>query len=186
MYLVINKWVIAVKVSKFSGQYLRNHWTLDIGVLGYIGTVRPKEHTPEVWSVPPVTPCIHIHKCSHSSGYVPSFKSSEMLGCVCWQWDPTCLVSSAGCVSKNRLMQDNVACYSDHIILFWARIIQLANICILKLHDAELHDLYPLTYIIRVIKSRRMRWAGYLGCVGREESCKQGFGGETRGKETIW
>ena len=58
MYLIINKWVIAVNVSKFSGQYLRNNWTLDIGVLGYIGIVWPKEHSPEVWSVPPVIPCI--------------------------------------------------------------------------------------------------------------------------------
>ena len=58
MCLVINKWVIAVNVSNFSGQYLRNHWTLDIGVLGYSGIVWPKEHSPEVWSVPPVTPCI--------------------------------------------------------------------------------------------------------------------------------
>ena len=58
MYLVINKWVIAVNVSKFSGQYLRNHWTLDIGVLGYIGIVWPNEYSPEFWSVPPVTPCI--------------------------------------------------------------------------------------------------------------------------------
>ena len=61
MYLIINKWVIAVKVSNFSGQYLRNYWTLDIGVLGYIGIVWPKEHPPEVWSVPPVTPCIYIY-----------------------------------------------------------------------------------------------------------------------------
>ena len=44
----------------FSGQYLRNHWTLDIGVLGYIGIVWPKEHTPEVRSFPPGTPCIYI------------------------------------------------------------------------------------------------------------------------------
>ena len=58
MYLVINKWVTAVKVSNFSGHYLRNNWTLDIGVLGYIGIVWPKEHSPEVWSVPPITPCI--------------------------------------------------------------------------------------------------------------------------------
>ena len=58
MYLVINMWVIAVNVSNFYGQYLRNHWTLDIGILGYIGIVWPKEHSPEVWSVPPVTPCI--------------------------------------------------------------------------------------------------------------------------------
>ena len=43
----------------FSGHYLRNRSTLDIGVLGYIGIVQHKEHSPEVWSVPPVTPCIH-------------------------------------------------------------------------------------------------------------------------------
>ena len=58
MYLVINKWVIAVKVSNSYGQYLRNRWTFDIGVLGYIGIVWPKKHSPEVWSVPPVTPCM--------------------------------------------------------------------------------------------------------------------------------
>ena len=46
------------KSTLFSGQYLHNHWTLDIGVLGYIGIVWPKEHSPEVWSVPPGTPCI--------------------------------------------------------------------------------------------------------------------------------
>ena len=37
MNLVISKCVTAVKVSNFSGHYLRNHSTLDIGVLGYIG-----------------------------------------------------------------------------------------------------------------------------------------------------
>jgi len=31
---------------------------LDIGVLGYIGIVWPKEHSPEVRSFPPGTPCI--------------------------------------------------------------------------------------------------------------------------------
>jgi len=35
--LVINKRVTAVKVSNFSGHYLHNRSTLDIGVLGYIG-----------------------------------------------------------------------------------------------------------------------------------------------------
>jgi hypothetical protein len=37
MYLVINKCVTAVKVSNFSGHYLPNRSTLDIGVLGDIG-----------------------------------------------------------------------------------------------------------------------------------------------------
>jgi hypothetical protein len=37
IYLVINKCVTAVILSNFSGHYLRNRSTLDIGVLGYIG-----------------------------------------------------------------------------------------------------------------------------------------------------
>jgi len=32
---------------------------LDIGVLGYIGIVQHKEHSPEVLHIPPGTPCIH-------------------------------------------------------------------------------------------------------------------------------
>jgi len=40
---------------------------LDIGVLGYIGIVWPKEHSPEVWFVPPVTPC--IFKATNLSSY---------------------------------------------------------------------------------------------------------------------
>jgi hypothetical protein len=39
MNLVISKCVKAVKVSNFSGHYLRNRLTLDIGVLDYIGIV---------------------------------------------------------------------------------------------------------------------------------------------------
>jgi len=58
MYLVINKCVTAVKVSNFSGHYLRNRPTLDIGVLGYIGIVQNKEHSPEVLSISPGTPCM--------------------------------------------------------------------------------------------------------------------------------
>jgi len=33
---------------------------LDIGVLGYIGIVQHKEHSPEVFHIPPGTPCIYI------------------------------------------------------------------------------------------------------------------------------
>jgi hypothetical protein len=37
-----------------------------------------------------------------------------------------------------------------------------------KLHDEELHKLYPLASIIRMMKSRRMRWAGYVAQKGRK------------------
>jgi hypothetical protein len=31
-----------------------------------------------------------------------------------------------------------------------------------KLHNKELHNLYSSPSIVRMIKSRRMRWAGYV------------------------
>ena len=46
------------KPTLSDGHYLRNRSTLDIGVLGYIGIVQHKEHSPEVLSIPPGTPCI--------------------------------------------------------------------------------------------------------------------------------
>ena len=48
------------KPTLFDGHYLRNRSTLDIGVLGYIGIVKHKEHSPEVLSIPPGTPCISL------------------------------------------------------------------------------------------------------------------------------
>ena len=37
-----------------------------------------------------------------------------------------------------------------------------------RLHNEELNDLYCSPNIVRVIKWRRMRWAGYLACMGEE------------------
>jgi hypothetical protein len=36
-----------------------------------------------------------------------------------------------------------------------------------KLHNEELHDLYSPPSIIRIIKSRRMRWAGHVARMRR-------------------
>jgi hypothetical protein len=36
-----------------------------------------------------------------------------------------------------------------------------------QLHNEELHDLYSSPNIIRMIKSRRMRWAGHVARMGR-------------------
>jgi hypothetical protein len=35
-----------------------------------------------------------------------------------------------------------------------------------KLHNEELHGLYSSPSIVRVIKARRMRWAGHVACMG--------------------
>ena len=91
MYLVINKWVTAVKVPNFSSHYLRNRSTLDKGVLGYIGTVWSKEHSPEVSHIPPVTPCIYIyiyiyiytHTHTHTHIHIHKCHILYVYVCVC-------------------------------------------------------------------------------------------------------
>jgi hypothetical protein len=39
-----------------------------------------------------------------------------------------------------------------------------------KLHKEELRDLYPSLSIIRIIKSRRMRWAGHIARMEEERN----------------
>ena len=48
-----------------------------------------------------------------------------------------------------------------------------------KLHNEELNDLYSSPNIVRLIKSRRIRWAGHVARMEEVERCAQGFGGET-------
>jgi hypothetical protein len=39
-----------------------------------------------------------------------------------------------------------------------------------KMHNEELRDLYSSPSIIRIIKSRRMRWAGHVARMGRRRT----------------
>jgi hypothetical protein len=39
-----------------------------------------------------------------------------------------------------------------------------------KSHNEELHNLYPSPNIVRMIKSRRMRWAGYVARMGKKRN----------------
>ena len=48
-----------------------------------------------------------------------------------------------------------------------------------KLRNEELRDLYSLPNIVRVVKSRRMRWAGHVARMVGGKSCAQGSSGET-------
>jgi hypothetical protein len=40
-----------------------------------------------------------------------------------------------------------------------------------KIHNEELNNLYCSPNIVRVIKLRRMRWAGHIACMRRGEVC---------------
>jgi hypothetical protein len=48
-----------------------------------------------------------------------------------------------------------------------------------KLYSDELHILYSSSNIIRQIKSRRMRWAGYVTCMGEESKVYRIFMGKS-------
>jgi hypothetical protein len=54
-----------------------------------------------------------------------------------------------------------------------------------KLHNEELNGLYSLPNIVRVIKSRRLRWAGHVARMGRGEVCTGFWWGNLRGKRPL-
>jgi len=53
-----------------------------------------------------------------------------------------------------------------------------------RLHNEELNDLYSSPNIVRVIKSRRMIWAGHVVRMGEERGVYRVLLGGTGGKET--
>jgi hypothetical protein len=61
----------------------------------------------------------------------------------------------ARCKNNRRIFGPN----GDEIIGGWR-----------KLHNEECHNLYSLPGIIRIIKSRRMKWAGYVAHMGEKNT----------------
>jgi hypothetical protein len=54
-----------------------------------------------------------------------------------------------------------------------------------KLHNDELRDLYSLQNIVRVIKSRRMRWAGHVARMGEGRCVYRVLVGRPEGKRPL-
>jgi hypothetical protein len=54
-----------------------------------------------------------------------------------------------------------------------------------KLHTYELHSLYSSPNIVRVINSRRMRWAGYVTCMGEGRGVYSVLVGRPKGKRPL-
>jgi len=53
------------------------------------------------------------------------------------------------------------------------------------LHNEELNDLYSSPNIVRVIKSRRMRWAGHVARMGEERGLYRFLVGKPEGKRPL-
>jgi hypothetical protein len=54
-----------------------------------------------------------------------------------------------------------------------------------KLHNEELNDLYSLPNIVRVVKSRRMKWAGHVAHTGEERGVYRVLVGKPEGKRPL-
>ena len=54
-----------------------------------------------------------------------------------------------------------------------------------KLHNEELNELYSLPNIVRVIKLRRMRWAGHVACMGERTGVYRVLVGKPEGKRPL-
>jgi hypothetical protein len=53
------------------------------------------------------------------------------------------------------------------------------------LHNDELHSLYSSPNIVRVIKSRRMRWAGHMARMGEGRGAYRVLDGRHEGKRPL-
>jgi hypothetical protein len=54
-----------------------------------------------------------------------------------------------------------------------------------RLHNEELNDLYSSPNTIRVIKSRRMRWAGHVACMGEKRVAYRILVGRPEGRRSL-
>jgi len=54
-----------------------------------------------------------------------------------------------------------------------------------KLHNEELRDLYSLPNIVRVVKSRRMRWAWHVARMGERRGVRRVLVGKPEGKRPL-
>jgi hypothetical protein len=53
------------------------------------------------------------------------------------------------------------------------------------LHNEEINVLYSSPKIVREIKSRRMRWAGHVACIGEERGVYRVLVGKPEGKRPL-
>jgi hypothetical protein len=77
-------------------------------------------------------------------------------------------------VFENRMLRRIFGPKRDEVTEEWRR-----------LHNKELYVLYFLPNIIRVIKSRRMRWAGHVALMGERRGAYRALVGKPEGSRPL-
>jgi hypothetical protein len=92
----------------------------------------------------------------------------------CETWSLTLREEHRLRVFENRVLRRIFGPKGDEVTAEWR-----------KLHIEGLHFLYSSPNIIRQIKSRRMRWAGHVACMGEERNVYRVLLGKPEGKGTL-
>ena len=75
---------------------------------------------------------------------------------------------------ENRVLRSEFGLKRDEVTVEWG-----------KLRNEELSDLYSLPNIVRVVKSRRMRWAGHVARMGQGRGVNRVLVGKLEGKRPL-
>ena len=92
----------------------------------------------------------------------------------CKTWSLTLREERCLRVFENRVLRRIFGTRRDEVTGEWR-----------KIHNEELNDLYPSSNNFRVIKSRRMRWAGYVACMGKQRGLYMDLVGKSEGKRRL-
>jgi hypothetical protein len=92
----------------------------------------------------------------------------------CETWSLTVREENKLSVFENRVLRGIFGPKRDGVTGGWR-----------KLHNEELHNLYSSPSIIRIIKSRRMRWAGHVARMGEKRDVYRLLVGKPEGKRPL-
>jgi len=92
----------------------------------------------------------------------------------CETWSLTLREQRKPRVFENKVLRRIFGPRRDEVTGDWSR-----------MHNEELNDLYSSPNIVRVIKSRRMRWAGHVAHMGEERGVYRVLVGKPEGKISL-
>jgi hypothetical protein len=93
---------------------------------------------------------------------------------ACETWSLTLREEHRLRVSENRVLRRIFGLKWDEVVIGWR-----------ELHNEELHNAYSVPGIIRMIKSKRMRWAGHVARMGEKRNAYRILVGKAERKRPL-